>query len=98
MRGLRSCLKSSAKTRIDNLGNRLRSGPALPKTERTHAGRQRKRLHLDSTGPRNFLRSAEIAKYDDRGCPHCEDGPALKYRDGYTYYAIHGVRCQRNTS
>jgi hypothetical protein len=38
-----------------------------------------------------FCDRPEIAKYDDRGRPHCEDGPALKYRDGYTYYAIHGI-------
>jgi hypothetical protein len=38
-----------------------------------------------------FCDRPEIAKYDARGRPHCEDGPALKYRDGYTYYAIHGV-------
>jgi len=38
-----------------------------------------------------FCDRPEIAKYDDRGRPHCQDGPALKYRDGYTHYAIHGV-------
>ena len=38
-----------------------------------------------------FCDRPEIAKYDDHGRPHCEDGPALKYGDGYAYYAIHGV-------
>ena len=38
-----------------------------------------------------FCNRPEIAKYDDRGRPHCEDGPALQYRDGYKYFAIHGV-------
>jgi hypothetical protein len=38
-----------------------------------------------------FCDRPEIAKYDDRGRLHCEDGPALKYRDGYTHYALHGV-------
>jgi hypothetical protein len=38
-----------------------------------------------------FCNRPEIAKYDDRRRPHCEDGPALQYRDGYKYYAIHGI-------
>ena len=38
-----------------------------------------------------FCDRPEISKYDDRGRPHCEDGPALKYRDGFTHYAIHGI-------
>ena len=29
---------------------------------------------------------------DDRGRLHCEDGPALAFRDGYGLYAWHGVR------
>ena len=34
----------------------------------------------------------EILKTDDRGLPHCEDGPAIKYSDGYSLHAWHGVR------
>jgi len=28
---------------------------------------------------------------DDRRRPHCLDGPAIRYRDGFKVYAIHGV-------
>ena len=29
---------------------------------------------------------------DDRGVIHCDDGPAIRCRDGFEVYAIHGVR------
>ena len=32
----------------------------------------------------------EILKTDDRGLPHCVDGPAIKYSDGFAIYAWHG--------
>ena len=38
----------------------------------------------------------EILKTDDRGLPHCEDGPAIKYSDGYSLHAWHGVRFPKN--
>ena len=31
-------------------------------------------------------------KVDDRGLPHCEDGPAIEYPDGFSIYTWHGVR------
>jgi len=34
----------------------------------------------------------EVLKRDDEGRLHCEDGPAVKYRDGYSVYAWHGTR------
>jgi hypothetical protein len=33
-----------------------------------------------------------ILHFDDRIRLHCEDGPALSYPDGWSIYAIHGVR------
>ncbi|MFX9042566.1 DUF6745 domain-containing protein, partial [Acinetobacter baumannii] len=36
-------------------------------------------------------RPSVIAR-DDRMRLHCEDGPALSYRDGYALYAVHGTR------
>jgi hypothetical protein len=33
----------------------------------------------------------EVFVLDDAGRPHCETGPALKYRDGVVLYALHGV-------
>jgi hypothetical protein len=33
----------------------------------------------------------ELAKFDDRGRLHCEDGPAIQYRDGWGYYYMSGV-------
>jgi hypothetical protein len=33
----------------------------------------------------------EIAKFDDRGRLHCEDGPAIQYRDGWGYCYMSGV-------
>lgn len=38
----------------------------------------------------------EILKTDDRGLPHCQDGPAIKYSDGYSLHAWHGVRFPKN--
>jgi hypothetical protein len=32
------------------------------------------------------------AEHDEAGQLHCDDGPALLYRDGYAVYAVHGVR------
>lgn len=34
----------------------------------------------------------ELIRSDDLGRLHCEDGPALRYRDGWTIYAWRGVR------
>lgn len=34
----------------------------------------------------------EIIKLDNEGRLHNEDGPALRYRDGYSLYSWHGVR------
>ena len=34
----------------------------------------------------------EITKLDDNGVIHCEDGPAIKYRDGFSVHAWHGTR------
>ena len=33
----------------------------------------------------------EIAKFDDRGRLHCEDGPALKYHDEWQFYYLSGL-------
>jgi hypothetical protein len=33
-----------------------------------------------------------VLKRDDRNRLHCEDGPALEYRDGFAIHAWHGVR------
>jgi hypothetical protein len=33
-----------------------------------------------------------ILRRDDRGRLHCENGPALSYPDGWSIYAVHGVR------
>jgi hypothetical protein len=33
----------------------------------------------------------EILKRDDEGRLHCENGPAIKYRDGWALYYWHGV-------
>ena len=34
----------------------------------------------------------KLLKLDNRGLPHCEDGPAILYSDGFCIYAWHGVR------
>jgi hypothetical protein len=34
----------------------------------------------------------EIIKFDDQKRLHCEDGPSICYRDGYSVYSWHGVR------
>lgn len=34
----------------------------------------------------------EVQKLDERGLVHCSDGPAIRCRDGWEVYAIHGVR------
>jgi len=34
----------------------------------------------------------KILKIDDRGLPHCENGPAIEYPDGFCIYAWNGVR------
>ena len=39
-----------------------------------------------------FQDRPDTIKFDDRNLLHCEDGPAIHYRDGYSIYAWHGVR------
>jgi len=39
-----------------------------------------------------FQDRPEVIKFDDRNLLHCEDGPAICYRDGYSVFAWHGVR------
>lgn len=39
-----------------------------------------------------FQDRPEIIKMDDQNRLHCEDGPAIRYRDGFSVYAWHGVR------
>ena len=34
----------------------------------------------------------EVLKLDDRGLPHCEDGPSHRWRDGWALYHWHGAR------
>ena len=34
----------------------------------------------------------EVLKLDDRGLPHCEDGPSHRWRDGWALYHWHGTR------
>ena len=34
----------------------------------------------------------DVCKLDERGVIHCEDGPAIHYRDGFAVYAWHGTR------
>ncbi|MCG7985030.1 MAG: hypothetical protein JAY90_20050 [Candidatus Thiodiazotropha lotti] len=34
----------------------------------------------------------ETLKFDDRNLLHCEDGPAVRYRDGFSVYSWHGIR------
>ena len=33
-----------------------------------------------------------MLKLDDRGLPHCEDGPSHRWRDGWALYHWHGAR------
>lgn len=39
-----------------------------------------------------FQHRPEIIKFDDQNRLHCENGPAIRYRDGYSVYAWHGTR------
>jgi len=39
-----------------------------------------------------FQDRPEHIKFDDQNRLHCENGPAILYRDGYSVYAWHGVR------
>ena len=34
----------------------------------------------------------ELIKFDDENRLHCENGPAIRYRDGFSVYAWHGTR------
>ena len=38
-----------------------------------------------------YANRPEVAKFDDQGRLHCEDGPAIKYRDGWACYFLNGV-------
>mgnify|MGYP001576923680 FL=1 len=37
----------------------------------------------------------EFIKMDDRGRPHCDDGPYCRWRDGWSLYYWHGVRVNK---
>jgi hypothetical protein len=39
-----------------------------------------------------FQHRPEIIKFDDQNRLHCETGPAIRFRDGYSVYAWHGTR------
>ena len=39
-----------------------------------------------------FQHRPEAIKFDDQNRLHCEDGPAIRYRDGYSVYSWHGTR------
>lgn len=39
-----------------------------------------------------FQHRPESIKMDDENRLHCENGPAIRYRDGYSVYAWHGTR------
>lgn len=39
-----------------------------------------------------FQHRPEVIKFDEQNRLHCPDGPAIRYRDGYSVYAWHGVR------
>src|SRR5206468_12867426 len=38
-----------------------------------------------------YCNRPEIAKFDDQGRPHCEDGPAIVYRDGWQFFYLNGI-------
>ena len=38
-----------------------------------------------------FQHRPEVIKFDDQNRLHCEDGPAIRYRDGFSIYSWHGV-------
>ena len=38
----------------------------------------------------------DVCKLDGRGVIHCEDGPAIHYRDGFSVHAWHGTRVPPN--
>jgi len=42
-----------------------------------------------------FFERPSIIRLDDRRRPHCLDGPAIQYRDGFGVFAIHGVPVPR---
>jgi hypothetical protein len=39
-----------------------------------------------------FQHRPEVIKFDDQNRLHCEDGPAIRYRDGHSIYSWHGTR------
>ena len=39
-----------------------------------------------------FQDRPELIKFDEEKRLHCENGPAIKYRDGFSVYSWHGVR------
>lgn len=39
-----------------------------------------------------FQHRPEVIKFDDEGRLHSADGPAIRYRDGFSIYSWHGVR------
>lgn len=39
-----------------------------------------------------FQHRPEYIKFDENNLLHCENGPAIRYRDGYSVYSWHGVR------
>jgi hypothetical protein len=38
-----------------------------------------------------LMDTPEILHADDQARLHCENGPALRYRDGFEYYCLHGI-------
>ena len=38
-----------------------------------------------------FQDRPEVIKFDDQNRLHCEDGPSIRYRDGFSIYSWHGV-------
>lgn len=38
-----------------------------------------------------FQDRPEVIKFDDQKRLHCEDGPSIRYRDGFSIYSWHGV-------